>query len=50
MTETPTLRPHAEQEYADELTVLRRLDDRPARHAGGCPRWAVVTYLMGGLA
>ncbi len=44
------LRPHAEQQYANELAVLATHDDRPRP-----PRWklspaAVLTYLLGGTA
>ena len=49
---TPTadaaLRPHAEQEHADELAALARLDDRPRPPHWRLSPWAVVTYLMGG--
>jgi MoxR-like ATPase len=48
MTPETVLRPHAEQQFADELAALRQADDRPRP-----PRWAlspqaVVTYVLGG--
>lgn len=42
------LRPHAEDEFAAELTALARLDDRPRPASWRLSPWAVVTYLMGG--
>ena len=42
------LRPHAEVEYASELEVLARLDDRERPPSWRLSPWAVVTYLMGG--
>ncbi len=52
MTETrpaiPILRPHAEEEHADELAALARLDDRPRPPQWRLSPWAVVTYLVGG--
>jgi MoxR-like ATPase len=42
------LRPHAEEQYADELAVLRRADDRPRPPRWWLSPWAVVTYLLGG--
>lgn len=48
MTATRTLRLHAEQEHAEELAVLHRLDDRPRPPQWRLSPWAVVTYLMGG--
>jgi MoxR-like ATPase len=46
---TPTaLRPHAEQEHAEELASLARADDRPRPPHWRLSPWAVVTYLMGG--
>ena len=47
MTET-ALRPHAEQEHADELAALARADDRPRPPHWRLSPWAVVTYLVGG--
>ncbi|TWH23612.1 dynein-related subfamily AAA family protein [Rhodococcus rhodochrous J45] len=45
---TDLLRPHAEQQYADELAALARLDDRPRPPSWQLSPWAVVTYLLGG--
>jgi MoxR-like ATPase len=45
---TEQLRPHAEQEYADELAALEQYDDRPRPPQWRLSPWAVVTYLMGG--
>jgi MoxR-like ATPase len=42
------LRPHAEEQYADELAALRRADDRPRPPRWWLSPWAVVTYLLGG--
>ena len=48
-TEAATvLRPHAEQEYADELAALAAVDDRPRPPSWRMSPWAVVTYLLGG--
>jgi MoxR-like ATPase len=44
---TQLLRPHAEQEYADELTALAKVDDRPRPPRWRLSPWAVVTYLLG---
>ena len=41
-TADATLRPHAEQEYADELAALARLDDRPRPPRWRLSPWAVV--------
>jgi MoxR-like ATPase len=48
--ETPLLRPHAEQAYADELAALERADDRPRPPLWRLSPWAVTTYLLGGEA
>ncbi len=54
MTQTPApgpgdpLRPHAEVQYAAELTALAAQDDRPRPPRWQLSPWAVVTYLMGG--
>jgi MoxR-like ATPase len=48
---TPTqtiLRAHAEQEYAEELAELRRIDDRQRPPSWVLSPWAVRTYLLGG--
>ena len=42
------LRPHAEQEYAHELAVLRQVDHQPRPPHWRLSPWAVVRYLMGG--
>jgi MoxR-like ATPase len=47
-TETPLLRPHAEQLFADELAALERVDDRPRPPRWRLSPWAVTTYLLGG--
>ncbi|GAA0942199.1 AAA family ATPase [Actinocorallia libanotica] len=45
---TGVLRPHAEQEYADELARLAELDERPRPPGWRLSPWAVTTYLLGG--
>ena len=45
---TELMRPHAEQEYADELAALVRVDDRPRPPTWKLSPWAVVTYVLGG--
>jgi len=42
------LRPHAEEQYAAELSALARIDDRPRPPSWRLSPWAVVTYLLGG--
>ncbi len=42
------LRPHAEQDHADELATLAAVDDRPRPPSWRLSPWAVVTYLLGG--
>jgi MoxR-like ATPase len=42
------LRPHAEDQYADELAALARLDDRERPPGWKLSPWAVVQYLLGG--
>jgi MoxR-like ATPase len=44
------LRPHAEQQYAAKLTALAAGDDRPRPPNWRLSPWAVVTYVMGGVA
>jgi len=44
------LRPHAEQEYEAELSVLAAADDRPRPPGWRLSPWAVTTYLLGGSA
>ncbi|WP_326807721.1 AAA family ATPase [Streptomyces sp. NBC_01775] len=54
MTESPAtgpaaaLRPHAEDAFADELTLLAEVDDRPRPERWRLSPWAVATYLLGG--
>ena len=47
--QTTLLRPHAEQEYAEELQALDRQDDRPRPPSWKLSPWATVTYLLGGV-
>lgn len=42
------LRPHAEVQYADELSALAEADDRERPPNWQLSPWAVVAYLMGG--
>ncbi len=42
------LRPHAEEQYAAELTALDAADDRERPPNWKLSPWAVVTYLVGG--
>jgi len=42
------LRAHAEQQFAEELDVLKQIDDRPRPENWTLSPWAVVTYLLGG--
>ena len=44
------LRPHAEQEYEAELSVLAATDDRPRPPGWRLSPWSVTTYLLGGSA
>jgi MoxR-like ATPase len=50
LTAEPVLRPHAEQEYAAELTALAGGDDRERPPGWRLSPWAVTTYLLGGAA
>ena len=52
MTDAPPdiLRAHAEQQFADELAALARDDDRPRPPSWRLSPWAVVTYVVGGVA
>jgi MoxR-like ATPase len=45
---TELMRPHAEQEHAEELAAIARLDDRPKPPQWKLSPWAVVTYVLGG--
>ena len=47
MSET-VLRPHAEQQYAEELFELSRSDDHPRPPNWKLSPWAVAAYLLGG--
>lgn len=42
------LRPHAEQQYAEELAELARVDERPRPPNWKLSPWAVATYILGG--
>ena len=42
------LRAHAEQQHADELAALRKMDDRPKPPNWHLSPWAVATYVLGG--
>ena len=44
------LRPHAEAQFASELTALARVDDRQRPPGWRLSPWAVVRYVMGGTA
>jgi MoxR-like ATPase len=52
VTETATservLRPHAEQQHADELAAIAEHDDRPRPPGWRLSPWAVTTYILGG--
>ncbi|HYO59799.1 MAG TPA: AAA family ATPase, partial [Archangium sp.] len=48
VTATALLRQHAEQQYAEELAALARVDDRPKPPGWKLSPWAVRTYLLGG--
>jgi MoxR-like ATPase len=45
---TQTLRQHAEQQFADELAAIARVDQRQKPTNWKLSPWGVVTYLMGG--
>jgi MoxR-like ATPase len=45
---TDILRPHAENQYADELARLAEHDDRSRPPGWRLSPWAVTTYLLGG--
>lgn len=45
---TAVLRQHAEQQYAEELAELKKVDDRARPGNWELSPWAVVTYLLGG--
>lgn len=48
MSDIAILRPHAEQEFAEELEALRRADDKPCPPNWELSPWAVATYILGG--
>jgi MoxR-like ATPase len=45
---TVVLRRHAEDQFAEELAALERVDDRPRPPRWRLSPWAVSTYLLGG--
>jgi MoxR-like ATPase len=45
---TTILRAHAEQEFAEELAELARVDARPRPPSWKLSPWAVATYVLGG--
>jgi MoxR-like ATPases len=45
---SPLLRLHAEQQFADELAALRAMDDRQRPPGWQLSPWGVKTYLLGG--
>jgi MoxR-like ATPase len=45
---TAVLRRHAEDQFAEELAALERVDDRPRPPRWRLSPWAVSTYLLGG--
>lgn len=47
MNET-VLRPHAEQQYAEELAELAKADEHPRPPSWRLSPWAVATYILGG--
>jgi MoxR-like ATPase len=47
VTDLPLLRPHAEQQFADELAAIDEADDRPRPPGWRRSPWAVVSYLRG---
>jgi len=48
ISDTPVLRRHAEQQFAEELAELQRQDQRPRPENWQLSPWAVLRYLMGG--
>jgi MoxR-like ATPase len=47
-TPTQILRPHAEDQYAAELTAIAAQDDKTRPPSWKLSPWAVVTYVLGG--
>ncbi len=45
---TAVVRRHAEEQFAEELAALARVDDRPRPPRWRLSPWAVSTYLLGG--
>ena len=43
-----TLRPQAEQQYAEELAELKKMDTKQRPENWELSPWAVITYLLGG--
>lgn len=46
---TTVLREHAEQQFAEELAVLRKADTRPRPPNWRLSPWGVMTYILGGM-
>jgi len=47
MNNPSVLRPHAEDQYAEELAALAKQDSYPKPSSWALSPWAVVTYIMG---
>ena len=47
-TETPFMREHAEQQFAEELSELTKADDRQRPPNWRLSPWAVANYILGG--
>lgn len=50
MSSNAVLRQHAEQQFAEELEALKKVDDRTRPPSWQLSPWAVSTYLLGGKA
>ena len=48
VADNAVLRPHAEAQFAHELTALAAVDDRPRPPGWQLSPWSVVRYLLGG--
>ncbi|NUW36194.1 AAA family ATPase [Nonomuraea sp. SMC257] len=46
-SDADVLRPHAEEQYAEELHLLAKEDDRPRPPGWKLSPWAVTTYVLG---
>ncbi|GAA2309708.1 AAA family ATPase [Nonomuraea roseoviolacea subsp. roseoviolacea] len=46
-SDAEVLRPHAEEQYAEELHLLAKEDDRPRPPGWKLSPWAVTTYILG---